>query len=309
MELADWYESHRGIDGRDPDRYVVCAGLAVLELMRTKYPLSHDDYITPKNQVRTSGSLVQRVLARHGEMRQYASEGGRTTRGTRIAAEALVSRLNTVDELQSADDQERHRLIGTMQAWLADRVKEYFERQKIEIDLVLDKPSAQIIYDIMEAADSRNQMGPVIQHLVGAKLALRFPHREIENHSYTTADTQLGRPGDFVVEDTVFHVTASPSEPLIGKCGDNLRNGYRVAVLVPERRLLAARQLAELRDMDVKIGVGAVEAFVGQNIDEIGEFGKGAISKGFRSLLEEYNRRVAAVEADRSLLIDIPENL
>jgi hypothetical protein len=40
--------------------------------------------------------------------------------------------------------------------------------------------------------------GPVAQYLVGAKLALRFPTEKIGNESYSTADVQLNRPGDFL---------------------------------------------------------------------------------------------------------------
>ena len=36
-----------------------------------------------------------------------------------------------------------------------------------------------------------------------------------------------GRPGDFVVGDTAFHVTVSPMPPVLDKCEANLRNGYR----------------------------------------------------------------------------------
>jgi hypothetical protein len=41
----------------------------------------------------------------------------------------------------------------------------------------------------------------------------------------------------------------------------------------------------------------------------VGEFGKAALAKNLRALLEKYNERVLAVEIDRSLLIEIPENL
>jgi len=120
----------------------------------------------------------------------------------------------------------------------------------------------------------------VAQHVVGAKLSLRYPHLEIENHSYTTADVQLGRPGDFVVGDTVFHVTVAPMPAVIDKCDLNLRNNFRAILLVTDSKLQAVRQMAEIK----------------------------GIADGAHCLKSTMSV-VLAVETDRSLLIEIPANL
>ena len=117
----------------------------------------------------------------------------------------------------------------------------------------LNKSSSQIVADILEAAGSR--AGAVAQHLVGAKLAVRYPDLEIENFSYTTADQQLGRPGDFVVGDTVFHVTVAPMPPVVDKCEQNLRDGYRSMLLVVDSRLQAARQMMVAVDVQDRVGI------------------------------------------------------
>ena len=171
----------------------------------------------------------------------------------------------------------------------------------------LNKPSPQIVADILIAAGSK--AGAVAQHLVGAKLAVRLPTLEIVNVSYTTADQQLGRPGDFVVGDTAFHVTVSPMPPVLDKCKENLRNGFRSTLLVPESRLQAARQMAEAIEVEDRVGIVAIESFVGQNIEELAGFGSANLAAGFRALLAKYNERVEKVEADRSLLIRLPTNL
>jgi len=67
--------------------------------------------------------------------------------------------------------------------------------------------------------------------------------------------------------------------------------------------------MAEMRGILNRIGLYAIEAFVGQNIEEMNEFGRISLSHGWRNLLEMYNERVLAVETDRSLLIEIPANL
>lgn len=305
--LRQWFDSHRPSPDLEPNTYVMCAGLAVLQRMRRAYPLKRADYVTPGNQVRTSGSLIQSILERNGEERRFTREGGRTTRATVPAAEGLVEELNEVAALAGLSDEERGQAIDALQAWLVERVRNYLDQQAIEVEVNLSKPSPQIVSDILAAAGSK--AGAVAQHLVGAKLAVRYPDLEIENYSYTTADQQLGRPGDFVVGDTAFHVTVAPMPPVLDRCEENLRNGYRCTLLVLDSRLQAARQMAEAIDMQDRVGIFAIESFVGQNIEELGGFGRGELADGFRKLLEKYNERVEDVEADRSLLMRLPANL
>ena len=305
--LTNWFYSFRMPSGDDPRPYVICAGLAVTERMRQTFPMSRSDFITPGNQVRTSGSLIRSILERHGEERRFMAEGGRTTRGTVPAAEKLANALNSIDDIGRLSDSEREALLEELQIWLVERVKDFFSRQRIEIEVNLRQPSPLIVADIVAAAGP--QAGAVTQHLVGAKLAVRFPNLPIENFSYTTADQQLGRPGDFVVRDTAFHVTVSPMPAVIEKCQDNLRNDFRPLLLVPGDRTLAARQMADQVDEGDLVDVVAVEEFIGHNIEEIGEFSRANLGDGFRTLLEKYNERVSEVEPDPALLIEVPSNL
>ena len=55
--------------------------------------------------------------------------------------------------------------------------------------------------------------------------------------------------------------------------------------------------------------VTSVEEFVGMTVDEMSEFATDQSKSQLKSLLETYNNRVSEVEADRSLLIKLPENL
>ena len=67
--------------------------------------------------------------------------------------------------------------------------------------------------------------------------------------------------------------------------------------------------MTEAIDVLDREGILAVETFAGQNIEELGEFGKVELTEGFRRLLEPHNERVEEVETDRSLLIKFPEDL
>lgn len=308
--LEKWFKKQDETKGGGDGQYIVAAGIAVAEVLKNTFPVTEKDYVTERNQVRTSGSLIKRVLKDNGETRKYASEGGRTTRGTRPAAENLVMELNKIEGLKTATKEERLAVAKALQKWLVDNgVQTFFSKKRLEIEVNLDKPGSQIIADILEMAAKRTVAGPVAQHLVGAKLSLRYPKLNIENYSFTTADTQLGRPGDFLLHDTVFHVTVAPGTDVVGKCDRNIKAGYRPILLVSESKLQAARQLAELAGVASRLGINSLEQFVGQNVEEIGEYGKQALKKNLRALLEKYNERVQAVEADQSLQIDIPENL
>ena len=128
--------------------------------------------------------------------------------------------------------------------------------------------SWHVINRLLNQASSAGKGDAVALHLVGATLQSQFPDFEVENHSYSTADDQLGRPGDFYVGDTVFHVTVNPAPGLYEKCKRNLEDGYRVYVLVPDALLVGARQNAELVAPG-RIFTQSVESFVAQNVEEL----------------------------------------
>lgn len=57
------------------------------------------------------------------------------------------------------------------------------------------------------------------------------------------------------------------------------------------------------------VAVESIESFVGQNVEELSVFTKNGLVDGIGRLLQTYNRRVQEVEADKSMLIEIPRNL
>jgi hypothetical protein len=164
------------------------------------------------------------------------------------------------------------------------------------------------ISNILSVARETGKEGPLAQYLVGAKLELRFPDIKIGNESYSTADDQLGRPGDFYIGDTAFHVTVAPMPALYEKCQQNLNDGMRVYLLVPDRTLNGARQNADLI-LPGRVAVESIESFVSQNIEELLDFSKKKLTAGLRGLLETYNKRVEACEIDKSMLIEMPKNI
>jgi hypothetical protein len=148
----------------------------------------------------------------------------------------------------------------------------------------------------------------VAQYLVGAKLQLRYPAVRVENFSYSTSDVQQGRSGDFLLGDTAFHITASPTSGVFDKCRENLRNGLRAYLIVPDRMVVGARQNADATAPG-RIFVQSIEAFVGGNLDGMSIFARRDIAGQFRALLETHNQRVDEIELDKSMLIEPPRAL
>ncbi len=214
--------------------------------------------------------------------------------------------LTGLDEMSQED---RAAILQSCQEFLVERVREYHNRQRIAITYSQASSTWHLVQSILDTADQEGKAGPVAQHLVGAKLQLRFPEVEITNEGFATADQQTQRPGDFLIGDTAFHVTVAPMQALYDKCRRNVDRGFKVYILVPDRRLQGARQNIELALLAELVAVESLESFVSQNIDELSTFTRDGRRLKLVSLLELYNQRVAAVEYDKSLMIELPENL
>lgn len=311
LELFEaWYQHlpvHKASGG--PAKGTIAAALAVLEKLKEDCRLEIEAHTAQGGaQISgASGQAVKKILARFGETRPFAKEGGRTNRGGRGDVKKMLEALKKTN-LEKFDADRRSEILSEMQRFLVGKVIEFHNRQRIKMVYDPSKSTWQNILGLLLAARETGKEGPVAQHLVGAKLQLRFPDIAVSNESYSTADDQLGRPGDFYVGDTAFHVTVAPMSPVYEKCRDNLENGYRVYLLVPERAMTGARQNAELI-VSGRIAVESIESFVGQNIEELSYFTRDKLKNGFKRLLETYNERVDAAETDKSMLVEMPKNL
>ena len=281
----------------------------ILDRLSRDFDLNPQAHKTPsQGQIKgASGKAASKILARFGEHRPFPNEGGRTNRGNIKAAERLLSALaeSGIGRLSKV---ERNRVLQQLLEFVVDRVRDYQSRQRLKIVYDPTKTTECFFRDLLAAARQKGKEGPVAQYLVGAKLQLRFPGISVDNNSYSTADEQLGRVGDFLLGNTAFHVTVAPATGVYAKCCRNLDEGLRVYLLVSRRRLAAALEHAEMTAAD-RIMVLPLEAFLAQNIDELTGFVGSVTSQQLRTLLEACNSRVDEVETDKSMLIEIPRNL
>lgn len=310
--FQSWYSALRPMKnyGGRPAKGAVAAALVVLERLRSKCELSLDAHIV-EGGAQIAGlnlSSLRKVLDRFGESRPFPSEAGRTNGGNISAIRSLLESLSDAG-FGALSEAKRLQLLDEFQEFLVRSLNAYYNLERVRFDFDPLKPPRNMIGDILAAAQQRNQGGPVAQHLVGAKLAIRFPHLSVANSSYSAADEQTERSGDFHIGKTVFHVTVAPNMGHVKRCAQNVKDGLFAMILVLDSKLTMARALLESENLQDKIVAESLESSLGQTLSECAEFSRANLAKNLGNLLREYNRRVAEVETDASLLIELPAAL
>ncbi len=308
--LDDWYGRLELYQDRLPAKGSIAAALHVLNRLQSDYRLDISAQVAAgESQIAgLSSASLKKVLADYGETRTLSAIGGRSNRGARGAVAALLAAMKPLD-LETQPEAERVKVLKAMQQHIVtEYVSRYFSVKRVKAVFDINDATWKFIHSILENARQSGKGGPVAEYLVGAKLSLRFPGKEIRNKRFSESDVQAGCYGDFEVGNTVFHVTVAPMAELFEKCRSNLERGLRVYLLVPDAVVVGARQNTALAAGD-RIAVESIESFVATNVDELCEFDGDQLKSGFRRLLETYNVRVDEVELDKSMLIDIPANL
>ncbi|WP_279051301.1 DUF4928 family protein [Cedecea davisae] len=306
-----WYEEQRTKTGKI-NTNVMNAGLIVSHMVSEGLPIDDERlYSEGKSQVRgLSGSTIEKILGANGEKRYFTSEGGRTSRGTVHLAASYRDVLNELPPTLVTTHEQFSCISAELEAFFTTCVRlDYFDKQRISVDIEPSKPVSTIVSEILGAAAERadKPTGVVLQHLVGAKLQLRFPEEEIGCDRANTADLQTDREGDFQIGNTAFHVTTAPMEKLINRCVKNKGEGYRPVILTLESKVQAAKQMAENVNMIDLISVQSAEIFIGTNIEEIAVYDGDKIRESIARLIRTYNQRIQKIESDKSLMIEEPK--
>ena len=147
--------------------------------------------------------------------------------------------------------------------------------------------------------------GTMLQHLVGAKLQLAMTELTIEHHGASVADAVSGRSGDFVIDDTIIHVTTFPGEPVIRKCQLNLEAGAKPLILTVGEGVTVAKANADVAQLTGRIDIMDAEQFIAGNLHELSAFKVADRMVTLQKLVETYNTIIDEHETDPSLRIDI----
>lgn len=284
----------------------LCVALVVTQHARKGLPLNPDELLTEAGgQVLGLGKgAVQTVLNRHGITRVLAAEGGRTSRGSISNMREYVALLNNLAASGGVD------LDAVEEFWIA-RVHEFFSAKPFKIRLDSSRSLRTLVRDMLVQAEERQRntpgmqyAGAVLQHLVGAKLDCALGIGSFEHNSFSTSDAQSGRNGDFFIGDVAIHVTTAPSEALIGRCRDNINDGYRPIIVTTTRGMRVAEGLADNADLGERIDVFEVEQFVALNLYELGKFAAEGRRVAVGDVVKRYNEVIEEVETDPSLKIE-----
>jgi hypothetical protein len=178
--FKDWYSRlkvHKASGG--VAKGTICAALVVLETLKEDFNLDINSHLAAGGaQIKgASGAAVARILERFGETRPFSKEGGRTNRGAPGDINKMLKALNK-SRIKEVSEEERVIILEKLQLFLVDKVREYHNRQRIYFAFDPSKTTRQLISDLLEVARETGKEGPVAQHLVGAKLQLRFPKKQ-----------------------------------------------------------------------------------------------------------------------------------
>ncbi len=248
---------------------------------------------------------VQSVLKRHGIERVLAAEGGRTSRGSLSNMREYVALLNALGKKGKVD-------LEAVEVFWVERVKQFFSGKPFKIKLDASRSLRTVVRDVIGQAEERQKntpgmsyAGAVLQHLVGAKLDCALGKGHLEHNSFSTADAPGGRAGDFFLGDAAIHVTTSPGEALIGRCRDNLNDGFRPILVTLQRGLSVAEVLATNIGVAERIDIFEIEQFVALNLYEVAKFAADGRKTAVTDLVNRYNEIIDQVETDPSLKIEL----
>lgn len=141
--------------------------------------------------------------------------------------------------------------------------------------------------------------------LVGATLDCALGKGQFDHNSFSTADAPGGRAGDFLLKDVAIHVTTSPGEAVIGRCFENLNDGYRPILVTLQRGLTVAEGLANNAGLGDRIDIFEIEQFVALNLYELGKFGAEGRKTAVTEMVDRYNEIIEEFETDPSLKIEL----
>ena len=270
-------------------------------------PLDPEKLLTKRGAqvLGAGGDAVQAVLKRHSVTRLLAAEGGRTSRGSVDNMREYVSFLNGLADYDNVD-------LDAIEGFWIERVLEFFAGKPFKIKLDGSWSLRTVIRDVISQAIERQKTTPgvhyagaVLQHLVGAKLDCALGKGKIAHNSFSTADAPGARVGDFFIGDVAIHVTTSPGEDVIVKCGENLNDGYRPILVTLQRGLTVGEGLAGNVGLGERIDIFEIEQFIALNLYELGHFAAEGRRIAVADLVSRYNEIVEAFETDPSLRIEI----
>lgn len=287
---------------RKGGRYVPArlqAALALLEKLRDQPSLVLADHLASRGSSgleshETFGNRAHEKL----KLEAINKNHGRRSSSLQDWGQALLDILGAAGFDSSASEAVRNGVIDLAQAALATVLRDILEQEPLEVRLK-GRSAEAIVREILRQAEEKGKTGDVAQYLIGAKLMLRLK-RDIPVHPANKADRKSradlnAKPGDFEIEDAVLEVAVGlPDDKHLAQVVEALEDSDAEVWLLTRSDRVATwkNELEKFEGVDCKrVVVTAVEAFVGQNVTELGEFSvKGKVAQ-MQLLIDLYNER------------------
>ncbi len=297
MRLQDFLDAHMKRGGHFiPAR--LQAALALLEKLRDDPSLKVGDHLASKGSagLQSHETYGKRAHERFG-IEPMNKNHGRRSSSLQDWGQELLDQIEA-QGFETASQGERDVILHTAQEALASTLKRISEQEPLEVR-VRERTAEAILGDVLKQADEKNKAGDVAQYLVGAKLMLRFdrempilPANKGDRKSRRDADP---RQGDFEVGNAVVEVAVGlPDEKHLDQVAQILDSpGAEVWLLTRADRVETWRKAVDsAREVDgARVVVSSVEAFIGQNITELGEFSTVHRTGKLKALFDLYNER------------------
>lgn len=284
-------ESSRMVAGR------LQSALALLERLRDHPTLNLDDHLV-KSRAGLKGHETYGNLA-HQRLRLEPLNKNHGRRASNIGdwGQQLLDILKAKG-FARASSEGRSDLIDSAQQSFAVHLRDILEQDPLTVR-IRGRSAETVIHDLLKQAEEKGKSGDVAQYLVGAKLSLRFK-REMPVYPANKADRKShsdrgARLGDFELENAVIEVAVGlPDDKHIAQVAEALEDSDAEVWLLTrvDRVLTWKNELSGSDGVDVRrVVVTSVEAFVGQNVTELGDFSAKGKQTQLEALFNLYNSR------------------
>lgn len=283
-------------------RNTVAIGIVVIHHLLRECPVSRETVLSEGGEVTGGRSGLGKILEAHGIPSSYLKEA--TTRQAHQDGQRLFELFDWGRKYDTLALDKRNGVFLELIQELRNLADNWLKRQNLKLHIDRRHTPTTWINIIVESAKGRSG-GIVEQQLVGAKLERRFKGVSITNHPAHAGDRQTERAGDFAIDKLVYHVTAAPSRGVLQKCAANLAAGFQPILLIPREHENRSRILAQDEGLDKELTISTIEDFIGVNIIELATEEKKEFFIVLKEIVEIYNRRLAEVETDLSLQIEV----
>ena len=118
-------------------------------------------------------------------------------------------------------------------------------------------------------------------------------------------DAPKSHVGDFHIVDMAVHETLSFREAVVGRCQENLNDGYRPILVTIRERVAVDEALASDKELGDRIDIFEIEHFVALNLYELSSFAAEGRQMAIDDLVNGYNKIIKEMEPDPSLKVEI----